>query len=637
MSGIAGAVGVGADRREPAQVSLGRLLAAMAHRGGVTLPSSGRPSAILREAAGTGRGSTWSDPACALGIQFQPRTPEDAFDRQPLCDAESGCVLVWDGRLDNREELAVILECHVAQLPDSELVLRAFLKWREQCAAHLLGDFAFAVWDARAQSLYAARDVMGVRPLFYHSADGRLAFASEVQALLTLPGVSRTPDEVMAGEALLWWSAFSPIERTFFHDVRRLPPAHWLRWSAQGLHIERYWDIDPRRQIRYRNQEDYLHEYADLLRRSVACRLRAARPAGIFLSGGMDSSAIASVTGQLAPLPAAHAFHMQLVDDANDESPLAELVARQAGLPFQAVPLHGEDVLGELESNLQLHRIPLSDLAFLNDLTLLHRAAQRGCGPIFTGDGSDEVFSFPWAFVADLARGLRWLRLARTLGPYARYFGRTPLYFLKNSMRYAVPRAALQVWKRAKWQAPPPWITPEFSRRSGLLERLRALPAPRRFPSISAQEDYVTLTRGRRVITDERRELEASRLGLEYRFPFYDRRMLEFMFAVPWEEKVDGWLVKPFLRKAPGLLPPELQQARHKANYTQYEARLQRSQNWNSLRPFFESPPPGAEVFLHLPEARRIASRFLDHGDRSQQLTFLNLTVFLLWLKTSQA
>jgi asparagine synthase (glutamine-hydrolysing) len=637
LSGIAGVAHAGAGLLEPAHVSLDRLLAAMAHRGGVTLPSNGRPSAILREATGTGHGATWSDPSCALGIQFLPRTPEDAFDRQPLCDAESGCVLVWDGRLDNREELAAALECHAAQLPDSALVLRAFLRWREQCAARLLGDFAFAVCDARTQSLYAARDIMGVRPLFYHSSPQLFACASEVQALFTLPGVSRAPDEVMAGEALLWWSAFSPVERTFFRDVRRLPPAHWLCWSAQGLRVERYWDIDPCRQIRYRRQQEYLDEYADLLRRSVACRLRSARPIGIFLSGGMDSSALASVAGQLAPEPSAHAFHMQLVDDANDESPLAELVARQANLPFHAVPLHGENVLGELEPNLQLHQTPLADLAFLNDLTLLHRAAQRGCGAIFTGDGSDEVFSFPWAFVADLVRGGRWLRLARTLGPYARYFGRTPLYFLKNSMRYAVPRAALQIWKRGKWNAPPPWIAPDFSRRSCLLERLRALPAPRKFPSISAQEDYVTLTRGRRVITDERRELEAARLGLEYRFPFYDRRMLEFMFAVPWEEKVDGWLVKPFLRKAPGLLPPELQRARRKANYTQYEARLQRSQNWNSLRPLFDSPPTDAAAFVHLPEARRIAGQFLDLGDRSQQLTFLNLTVFLLWLKTSQA
>ena len=277
-------------------------------------------------------------------------------------------MLVWDGWLDNRDELAAALECKAEGLPDSAIVLRAFLRWKEQCAARLLGDFAFAVWDPRPQSLFAARDPMGVRPLFYHCAEKRLAFASEVHALLALPGASREPDEVMAGEALLWWSAFSPIERTFFRDVRRLPPAHWLRWNAQGLRVERYWDIDPNRHVLYPQRAQYLEQYADLLRRSVACRLRAQRPAGIFLSGGMDSSAVATVAGQLSPRPVTHAFHMQLVDDANDESPLAERVARQAGLPFHAIPLRGEDVLGELEPYLRLHQTPLADLAFPNDL-----------------------------------------------------------------------------------------------------------------------------------------------------------------------------------------------------------------------------------------------------------------------------
>lgn len=638
MSGIAGlAATAGAVLREPLPMSRDRLLAAMAHRGGVTLPSSGRPSALLREAVGTGRGSIWSDPACALGIQFMARTPEDAFDRQPLLDTQSGCVLVWDGRLDNREELAAELQCDARETPDSAIVLQAFLRWKEGCAARLLGDFAFAVWDARAQSLFAARDSMGVRPLFYHSSPGQFAFASEVQALLTLPGVSREPDEVMAGEALLWWSSFSPIEHSFFRDVRRLPPAHWLRWNAGGLRLERYWDIDPRRVVRYSRREQYIEQYADLLRRSVACRLRSLRPVGIFLSGGMDSSALASVTGLLSPQPGARAFHMQLVDDAEDESPLAELVAQRAGLPFHAIPLRGEDVLGELEPYLRLHGVPLADLAFPNDLSLLYEAARQGCGTIFTGDGSDEVFSFPWAFVADLVRGGRWLRLARTLGPYARYYGRAPLHFLRNSMRYSVPRAALRIWKRGRWNAPPPWVSPDFARSSGLLQRLREVPPPRRFRSVSAREDYITLTRGRRLITDEKREVEGARLGMEYSFPFYDRRMLEFMFAVPWEEKVDGWQVKPFLRQAPGLLPPELQRARRKANYLLYGNTLMRNQNWDGLRPLFDSPPPGAEVFVHVPEARRICSQFLDCGDRSQQLTFAALAVFLLWLKASQA
>jgi len=634
LSGIAGVAG--SSRPEALQSSLETLLNAMAHRGGATLPSSGRPSAVLREAAGIGRGLPWAGQGCALGIQFLPHTPEDAFDKQPLRDPESGCVLVWDGRLDNREELAAAMGMGAGETADSGMALRAYLQWKEECPARLLGDFAFAVWDPRTQALFAARDIMGVRPLFYCCTPGQFALASEVQALLALPGVSRTPDEVMAGEALLWWSPFYPIEHTFFRDVRRLPPAHRLRWDASGPRVERYWDIDRGRQIRYARKEAYEEQYAELLRRGVACRLRTLRPAGIFLSGGMDSSAVACVTGQLSTPGSPRAFHLQLIDDANDESPLAEMVARQANLPLHVCPLRGENVLGELEPYLHLHAVPLADLAFSNDLSLLHLAAQQGCGAVLTGDANDELFNFTWAYVADLLRGGRWVRLGRTLGPYARYYGRTPLFYLRNSLRYAVPRPLLWLWRHARRRSAPAWVVPDFARRSGLLERLRALPPALGFSSFSKQEDYVSLTRGRRVIVDEKRELEAARLGLEFRFPFYDRRMLEFMFAVPWQDKVDGWVVKPFLRRAPGLLPPELQQIRRKASYAGYETRLRRNQDWNSLRPLFDAPPSGAGDFIHLPEARRIARDFLDSGARTELQTFLTLSVFLLWWKTSQ-
>jgi asparagine synthase (glutamine-hydrolysing) len=303
-------------------------------------------------------------------------------------------------------------------------------------------------------------------------------------------------------------------------------------------------------------------------------------------------------------------------------------------MPLHSVPLRAENVLDELGAFIRMHGVPLADLAFPNDLALLHLAAREGCGALFTGDGSDEVSAFSWAWVADLIRSGRWLRLGRTLSPYARYHGRAPLYLLKNSLRYAVPRGLLHLWKRGKWSRAPEWVQPEFARRSGLLERLRATPEPGGFRSMSAREDYVTLTRGRRVLVDERREREASRLGVEYRFPFYDTRMLEFMFAVPWEEKVDGWQVKPFLRQAPGLLPEALQRAGRKANYLAYGERLWQSQQWNSLRPLFESPPRGAEEYVHLPVARQIAQEFLDSGHRSQRETFLALAVFLLWRST---
>lgn len=639
MSGIA-ALAVTHEppaRNGQLQDSLTCILGALAHRGGVTLPSNPRPSTVLREARGIGRGSIWLDAQCALGVQHHVQSREGVAETQPLRDAPSGCVLVWDGWLDNREELAAALDAPELSVPDSELVLRAYLRWGEECPARLLGDFAFAVWNPRRQQLFAARDVMGVRPLFYHAGEGWLALASEVQALLRLPALPRVPDEVMAGDALLGWTDFSSVQRAFYRAVRRLPPAHWLRWDAGRLVVQRYWDIDPGRRIRRKRREEYHEEYAALLRQAVACRLRTVRPVGVFLSGGMDSAAVASLIGRLKPAAGAHTFHMRLVDDRNDEHVFAQLAARHASLPLHTVPLWGDNVLDELESFVRLHHAPFGELTLANDLTLLRLAASEGSRVVFTGDGSDEVSNFPPAYVADLVRSGRWLRLARTLGPYARYLGHSPRRFLLNSLRYTVPRTLQWLWKQAKWRHAPEWINPDFARQSGMLERLRAVPPVARFSSLSAQTDYATLTRGRRILVDERRQLEAARLGLEYRFPFYDRRMVEFMLAVPWEEKVSGWHVKSLLRHAPGVLPEELKQRPRKANYGQYSARLWRAQDWQSLRAVFENPPESAAQYVRLPSVCRMARRFLQDRQPSEPggFTVLNLAIFFLWLKTT--
>ena len=144
--------------------------------------------------------------------------------------------------------------------------------------------------------------------------------------------------------------------------------------------------------------------------------------------------------------------------------------------------------------------------------------------------------------------------------------------------------------------------------------------------------DYVALMRGRRLVVDERREMEMARLGVEYRFSFYDRRMLEFMFAVPWDQKMDGWRAKPFLDQNPTLLPEEARNLPRKANYGGYSERLWRAQQWQILRPLYDSPPHAATEYLHWPAVRAVADPFLNAGEGSRREVFLGLTVFLLWL-----
>lgn len=584
----------------------------------------------LVDAAGTP--TRWQEQQCALGARV-PLTATDGLRVAHFVHAATGCAIVFDGRLDNREELAAHLPDLRADAGDAEYVLHAYLHWAEECAAKLLGDFAFAIWDPRTRSLYAARDPLGVRPFFFAKQDSRLGFASDFKALLSMPGVTRTPDEFMVSEYLLWWTSFPDVSHTFFRDVRRLLPASWLRWNSLGLEMHRYWSIDPRRRIRYPRHQDYVEHFESLLTECVRARLRGCRKVGVFLSGGMDSSAVAILAARLADSPANVNAYCTQIPDANDESHLAELVAQKAGIAFRpyAVPL--ADTLDRLEAYVCEQAAPFVDLGAFNDAALLRMAAADGCGAVLTGDGSDELFNSAWAYVADLVRHLRIGKLVRELGPYARYNGRGPLELLTLSSRYFVPPPVLRAWKSVKWQQPPRWFNPEFAHRTELIQRLRWVRPRLPFDSFSADVDHDALTRGRRVLADEHREVQATSIGLHFRYPFYDRCLLEFMYAVRWEEKITGGRVKSFLREAPGLLPPEIAHLRAKANYNPYSEAQQDAQNWESLQTLFDSPPPQAAEFVDFRVARNVCHAFVRRKDSRHLKTFLTLASFFLWLK----
>src|ERR1700687_1864686 len=265
--------------------------------------------------------ATWRGPGSLLGSLARRRpVPELRL----LQDVESGLVLVWDGRLDNRDELLAQLVEPSERPDDAALVLRACKRWNENCAAQLIGDFAFVLWDSRAHALFAARDALGLKPFFYCAAPGRFYFASEVQALARLPGVSAEVNDETIGEFLLGWTDFSRVDRTFYRQIERLPPAHWLRWSEGRLEIERYWHVDPARRVRYPRREDYAQEFERLFSLAVACRLPSTSDAAVLLSAGLDSGAVCSVAAMLHPSGVGlRAYSLSLAGSGNRARELA--------------------------------------------------------------------------------------------------------------------------------------------------------------------------------------------------------------------------------------------------------------------------------------------------------------------------
>jgi asparagine synthase (glutamine-hydrolysing) len=241
----------------------------------------------------------WSDGGVALGRRLMRLLPEDAFDRQPLIGGGGRYVLVADVRLDNRDDLVGMLPIAPAEarnLSDSAVLLAAIERWGEACLDHLIGDYAFALWDAREQRLLLARDPLGQRPLHYHRSKDFFAFASMPKGLHALPDVPYAPDEERIAEFLVLMPDAGT--QTFFHGIERVEPGHAITLARSGLSVRRHWQ-PKRRALGLRRPEEYDEALREVLDRSVRCRLRGGRDVGAHLSGGFDSAAVAATAARL--------------------------------------------------------------------------------------------------------------------------------------------------------------------------------------------------------------------------------------------------------------------------------------------------------------------------------------------------
>src|SRR2546425_624531 len=243
---------------------------------------------------GTG---AWREGPVALGHGMLHTTPESLREQQPLVGTRGDLVLAADARIDNRGELCSLLPAP-SDATDAELILAAYERWGEHCPEHLLGDFAFAIWDGRTERLFCARDHFGVKPLYYHHRPGRLfAFASEIKGLLALADIPRRLNETRVAAYLV--PLFEDKEVTFYEEILRLPPAHRLTVNRDGARTERYWALDPGHELRLGSDEAYAEAFRELFTDAVRCRLRSAFPVGAMLSGGLDSSSIVCVARRL--------------------------------------------------------------------------------------------------------------------------------------------------------------------------------------------------------------------------------------------------------------------------------------------------------------------------------------------------
>ncbi|NJN18498.1 MAG: lasso peptide isopeptide bond-forming cyclase [Oscillochloris sp.] len=369
MSAIAGIVY--GDGRPVDQHKLAQMAHALAHRG---------PD---------GSGS-WSGNGAGLGHQMLWTTPESLYERLPLVNRRGGLVITADARIDNRTELISTLGLSDREpgiIGDSELILAAYERWAERCAEHLLGDFAFAIWDERARTLFCARDHFGVRPFYYHYSPNYFAFATEIKALLALPEVPRRINKAKIADYLLVFH--EDRVSTFYTDIVRLPPGHCLLVRDGQVRTWGYWALELPPELRLKSDDQYAEGYRAVFTEAVRCRMRSAFPLGSMLSGGLDSSSITCVARSIAreqgldPIQTFSAIFDEV--KASDERPFINAVLDQGDLVANFT--HGDQVtpLGDLTQVLRHEDEPFFAPNLFVNWAMWEQANRQGYGCFSTG------------------------------------------------------------------------------------------------------------------------------------------------------------------------------------------------------------------------------------------------------------
>ena len=489
---------------------------------------------LLRRMAAslTGRGPdgqhTWVAGRAGL-VHTLLRTSNESAAPQPAT-LDGHVWITADARIDARADLVRALEAAgrsgVSPTDDALLILHAYEAWGESCVEHLIGDFAFAIWDARVQRVFCSRDHFGVKPLYYAEVDAGLVFSNTLDCLRLHPGVSDALNELSIADFLLFGSG-QDTAATAFAAVRRLPPAHVLSGAADAPVVRRYWTLPVDGRIRYRRSRDYVEHFRELLRDAVADRIGGSG-ASIWLSGGLDSTAIAITARQII---AAGDRPFELAGDTviydtlfpDDERHYAALGADAAGISPRywvgddAAPFEGFTPSGVRTPE------PLDDPYFSFQSRQLQTIAASSRTAL-AGDGGDELL---WrSYAIDLIGRMPLAELGLDLARSMVMYRRRPAGGV---------RAKLESWRRPDVApALPSWLNADLANRWHLRERVEQASRPIVARSHAIRpEAYERLSSTAWPTYLERADPGFTGVAVEHRWPFLDIRLVNYALAIP--------------------------------------------------------------------------------------------------------
>lgn len=494
-------------------------------------------------------------------------TRESRWEVQP-CLSGSASVIAWDGCLDNREVLTHELESrNNAQVTDLALVAAAYERWGTDCFSKLKGDWALSVVNPAERSVVLAKDIVGTRHLYYSIENRGVTWSTLLDPLVLLGRGSALNEEYVAG----WLSFFPGANLTPYSDIHSVPPSSYVLIREGRCVTKQYWTFDPNNKIKYRTDAEYEEHFRTLFKESVRRRLRSDMPIIAELSGGMDSSSIVSMADVVMAEGKAETPRLDTLSYYNDsepnwdERPYFQKVEQKRGRSGCHIDLSRQTMFDVNVSPDDFMATPATRLyrSRADQQSAAHMLSRKN-RVVLSGIGGDEVLGgvpTPVPELADLLAGARFGSLVRQLKVWALRNRKPWMYLFLDTVRTFLPRTLLRIPRERQ---PSPWLRTSFVNRHratllGYEPRLKLFG-----PSPSFQEALNTLEGLQKQIECFSVPRE---LPYEKRYPYLDRDLLEFLFAVPREQLVRPGQRRSLMRRAlAGIVPEEVLNRRRKAS-----------------------------------------------------------------------
>lgn len=531
---------------------------------------------------------SWKSEPVFLGNTNIHITPESKYEELPKYEKQANIVLTADAIIDNRDELLSFFNLPPKEagiIPDSDLIVRAYLKWGDECPKYLVGDYAFAIWDDNKQELFCARDHVGKRTFYYYLSSGMFAFCTIIKPLLDVKGKQYDINEEWIANYL---SLLEPLHElnitsTIYKDIVQLPPAHTMSITSRGCKIKKYWDPLTVNKLKLNNDEDYEEAFRNVFFEAVNCRLRGNGYIGVMLSGGLDSGSVACIAAQKMAecgkvLKTYSAIPFSEYKDwlgnnalADEREYVQSILNRYSNIDYKFCDSETINSYNSLDRlmNLLEHPFKFTPNFFWLD-TIASQCRRDGCCVLLDGQSGNYTVSFGdlTSFVMTMMKGGRWFAARREIRNYSRVLNRNYNSILKYFFRLSLAGNLIKLYrilfKRGNIKDRQESIAPI---NSNLQVRWKTEKLLKKLNLGKYYTDNQTIPQIRKFIASSLLFSQAgeaeTKLSLAYgiikRDPTRDKRVIEFCMSLPTEQFVKNGIERSLIRRSMnGILPDKI-------------------------------------------------------------------------------